>query len=229
MEIKIEENTSNLKNRTKFFNDFYLKMLVEICIDCHDVHGVLMFIRYMFYSFSLDEYDEQLSLVNIYYNESMEILTQIHLIFSEWKPFDKYNMGELRGAFLELFVYELLRSVYGLEHVYQESRIIIGDFKSYTLDFIVQLEDVFNMYECKFSVESFKRNHLNQLISIVNKYENCNLFVIFFQPYKKVYTIFDIIQESTSNEKFQKMLDKLTIITLDDFVKNNPFLNLEYI
>ena len=49
------------------------------------------------------------------------------------------------------------------------------------------------------------------------------------QPYKKVYTIFDIIQESTSNEKFQKMLDKLTIITLDDFVKNNPFLNLEYI
>ena len=43
---------------------------------------------------------------------------KVHEIFCEWKPFDKYDLGQLRGSFLEELTLELLKDVYDDELIF---------------------------------------------------------------------------------------------------------------
>lgn len=223
MLFHIEKNLNNFKNRNKYSNDIYLKKLVDLSMINHSVPGLNIFIRYMFYSLNEDEYTSQLYLMNNSYPTSMEELTKVYNIFIEWKPYEKYNMGEIRGVFLEFLTYAIIEKEFIDYDIYRESNVILSNYKSHTWDVIVDLINYLNLYECKFSFESFKRKHLDQIVALMNKLEGSNSFVVFFQYKQKILLILDTLQNDTSDEKFKVMLSKINIISLEDFINGTLF------
>lgn len=81
----------------------------------------------MFYLKSLTEYKEYLPLVLTVNENSIELVLKIYNIFIEWNAFEKYNLGELRGTFLEILTYNLLNKK-GKREIYKEVNIILDKY-----------------------------------------------------------------------------------------------------
>lgn len=62
------------------------------------------------YFFITDEngYTKQYYLMKIRYYDQIENCEMVYKLFMKWKPYEKYDMGECRGTFLELLSYKLL-------------------------------------------------------------------------------------------------------------------------
>ncbi len=148
---------------------------------------------------------------------------KVHEIFCEWKPFDKYDLGQLRGSFLEELTLELLKDVYDDELIFQESKIILGDFQSHFWDVIVIVDDWVDAYECKFSSYSVNRGQLDDMVGLRNNLESSMIFLVVFQPKGAVIEILNTLKGNTSAEVYEKYLDKINIISLEDFSRGNPF------
>lgn len=50
----------------------------------------------------MKDYDNQFYLFNMTYPDSISEIGQIYKLFIIWLPFEKYDLGELRGNFLDL-------------------------------------------------------------------------------------------------------------------------------
>lgn len=224
MDITILENTANIKTKEKFQKDYYLNKLIDYTIQYSKSPGVNTFINVMFYVKKIKDYDNQFYMFNMTYPESIEEINQIYILFNNWKPFELYNLGELRGNFLELLSYKLINNEFEGYDIYRESKIKIQDYISHTWDIIIE-NHIMYLFECKFSQESIKRNHLDQMVGLMNKLDDMrySTFLVFYSPSEKVYNRLKNLQLNTKTEKFEEIMNKFNIITLNEFNKGNPF------
>lgn len=221
--MEIVFNRNNINNRRKFYNDVYLNRLVDLSIANYNISGLNIFIRYMFYSYNALDYEEMLSSFNLMYNESISCLFEVYGLFLQWNAYEKYNLGEVRGAFLELLTFKLLKNIHDNSNIHRESYVKLDDYRSHSWDIIVEIDDILELYECKFSFESLKRGQLNQIFGSINNL-NANVFLIFYQLKRKLTDNIEIWRENTSKDKFDYLINSVNIITLEDFSDGNPFL-----
>ena len=148
---------------------------------------------------------------------------EVYGLFLQWNAYEKYNLGEVRGAFLELLTFKLLKNIHDNSNIHRESYVKLDDYRSHSWDIIVEIDDILELYECKFSFESLKRGQLNQIFGSINNL-NANVFLIFYQLKRKLTDNIEIWRENTSKDKFDYLINSVNIITLEDFSDGNPFL-----
>ena len=223
--IIIEENNNNLKSKEKFEKDYYLNKLINYAISYASVSGLNTFINVMFYLKNMKDYDNQFYLFNMAYPDSICEIEQIYRLFITWLPFEKYDLGELRGNFLELLSYNILNKQYAECSIYKESRVCIVDYISHTWDIIVDDDELY-LYECKFSYQSLRRKHIDQMIALMNKLNDLNhkVILVFYTPREKINRRLKYLQFNTKEKRYAGMINRFNIIDLDDFGRENPFL-----
>lgn len=223
MKINIRTDKNNLKNNNALFNDYYLNELVIFYINTENRTNISTFIRSIFYLDLNEEYYETyLDFSALYPMESDKFLF-IYNLFNEWNPSEKYSMHRWRGIFLELLTYTLLKQVYSEEEINRESLVTIDKFRTNPIDFIVQNDNKYQCYECKFSSHSIKKNQIDLLLGLKNKSNSFTIYLVLFELQRNT------IQNITSKHELRYLSDKINsndinLVTLDDFRRDNPFI-----
>lgn len=213
---EIKENINNPKSKKRFYKDKYLNELINIIINYNGSFKLHHLVRDMFYVKSLEEYETILTKYLIIHTTYHKIIFEIYNLFTNWLPFEIYNLGELRGNYLEMLSYNYLQQHHD-EKIYKESNIIINDYTSHTWDLIVELNNL-HLYECKYSARLLKRNHINQMIGLNNKLPKSELFLVFYDIKEMVDFNIRKLREDTRKEKFDEIISTFTSITLDNFI-----------
>lgn len=195
--------------------------LVDLFINLSDRTYVATFIRSMFYLESDDEYYETYLDYSSVFKFQTEDFLKVYNIFHEWDTLKNYPISRWKGLFLELLTYKLLIKTRDNIQIKRESEIIIKDFRTNPIDFTVKIKREYHCYECKFSSQVIKKNQIDNLLGITN-YSHFKAYLILFEPMVDV-------KYKISNSQLNYMLndknkDKITLITLENFSDNNPFL-----
>ena len=214
----IIENKNNIKSKERFYKDSYLNQLIGIVVNYKGSFKIHNLVRDLFYLKTMDEYEELLTKYLRIYELHHEIIYRIYNLFTNWLPFEIYNLGQLRGNYLELLSYKYLKQSYPSLKIHMESNILVNDFKSHTWDLIVELPELLQLYECKFSPNSIKRHHINQMIALKNKLPNSSLFLVFYDINEWVTFNIKKLREDTQKDKYDDIIDNFTFITLDKFI-----------
>lgn len=226
-------NKNNINSKSKFKEDYYFEIITKLLINEIDNPYIHNNIKRLFNFTSVEQY-EKLSANLIKLMDSTtykEHYPNIFLcnIFKIWKPYEKYNLGECKGYFFELFTYKLLNRLYNENKLYLETSFKIGNYYSHTWDIILKILNVYYCYECKFSLKYFKRKHLNQMLSLKNNLNNSNLYLVTYHSLPLAKDCFERIKENTSKDKYENMLNQINLVTLDDFCRGNSFVYKEMI
>ena len=144
----------------------------------------------------------------------------IYNIFLEWNPYEKHDMGLIRGIFLEKLTHHLLKKIYPNEKIYYESKIIIENYKSHDIDFIMKIKNILKVYESKFSTKALKRHQLDNFGDLLDKYTYTEIFLVFFERKKEVQKTMNKYVRNTKRKNTIKLLKNINLITLENFIKN---------
>lgn len=144
MNICLENNSNIIKSKNRFFNEVYMNKLVDLIVE-EDYSFLLPFIRSYFFIVEEVKYEKYYNMMKVRFPNQHYKCKVIFDLFKNWKPFEHYNMGGCRGAFLELLTFRLLGNKYSEDNIYRESKIIIGDYHSRTWDSIYYYENTFKL------------------------------------------------------------------------------------
>ncbi|RAP49024.1 MAG: hypothetical protein BZ136_04090 [Methanosphaera sp. rholeuAM74] len=178
----------------------------------------------MFYLDSSEEYYETyLDFSNLFPFKKNELLS-IYTLFKELKIHMTQPIQIYWGIFLEVLTNEFLKLVFDEKDIKREIEIIIDNFKTNPIDFVVKVNNTYKCYECKFSSNTLKKNQTNHLLWLKNKTKNIIPHLVIFEPKQ------DIIHKIENNTGLkhlvnEKNLGKIRYITIEDFSRNNPFKN----
>lgn len=112
-------------------------------------------------------------------------LQYIHNLFSKWKPYEKYNLANCRGAFLEELSYTMLKEKNPTANIHTETQIILENYQSHYWDILI-INDIIKAYECKFSAYSIKRKHIDKMWEFKNKILNSKVYLIVYDNEKLI-------------------------------------------
>ena len=176
----------------------------------------------MLYCEDNEEYKFLFTNFIIGYKEYQDQLIDLFDLFYKWNPFEKYQLSQLRGIYLELIVYQLLKEKYPKDLIYQECYIKIGSYNSHTWDILINLDDYPKFYECKFTPHNLKRKHINEMIGLTKILPTSLIFLVSLKLRKRILDKLFTLKESHETN-FTEKLEKINLITIEDFNKNNPF------
>lgn len=216
---KLLINQKNIKNKEKYFKDPYLNEITDLCINYSQNIHILNYIRLMLYFKNNEQYDKELSKAVIALSSYYKEIILINDLFKKWQPFNKYDMGQLRGIFLELLIFKILKNNYPENIIKQETKILLEDYQSYTWDFIVELTNHLDCYECKYSPYSIKRKHIDQIVAFSNKCQKSNIFLACFTSKDKITDSLILLKENTKIDKFKENLKIINIISIEEIQK----------
>lgn len=106
------------------------------------------------------------------------------------------------------------------EKIYCESKIIIDDYKSYDIDFVIKIKNILKVYESKFSTKALKRHQLDNFGDLLDKYTYTEIFLVFFERKKEVQETINEYIRNTKRKNTIKLLKNINLITLENFTKN---------
>ena len=81
------------------------------------------------------------------------------------------------------------------------------------------------LYECKFSSKTIKRSHLNIMFGLKNKIPQSEIYLTTFELKDIVMDDLNDFINDTNQIKFDNMLKTFNYISLEDYIKENPFDN----
>ncbi len=212
----IKENTNNIKSKKRFYEDKHLKQLTKLTLKYSNNIHLLNYIKNMLYYNNSDKYDESFSKITKALPNNYKEVMQINDLFKTWQPTNKYNMGELRGNFLEILYSKVLERKYSTNKIHKESNIIIEDYHSHTWDFIVELEKILKCYECKFSPSALQRKHINQMIGLYNKLDTSRPILVSFTNKTKIIDCIKLLRENTNPDKYHQNITHIQIISIEN-------------
>lgn len=120
--------------------------MINICSNLNLSLNDYLFIRECFYLCDQKEYENHFNDFKIL-NEDSCNAKKIYTLFKEWKSYSYYNLGLLRGNFLEILSYNLLNSHFKTDVKYRESKIFLDNYYSHTWDIIIRVEELYYLYE----------------------------------------------------------------------------------
>ena len=146
----------------------------------------------MFYLDSLEEYYETFLDYSNIFHENADNFFQVYNIFKEWKPYCS-NLSNIRGIFLELLSHKFLEKIYSDEKIYLESKIILDDYETYYLDFVINQNFIYECFECKFSSHSIKKRQIDSLLGLKNK---SNISIVYYLLFKNFFSFCEKMNNS---------------------------------
>lgn len=219
MEIEIKENHKAIQSKENITHNQHLNTLIQTFTSSKHQKELTTIIRYLLYYKSIDECKNLYKFMKLRYPEIDDAFT-IHNIFLEWNPYEKHDMGLIRGIFLEKLTHHFLKKIYPNEKIYCESKIIIDNYKSYDIDFVIKIKNILKVYESKFSTKALKRHQLDNFGDLLDKYTYTEIFLVFFERKKEVQETINEYIRNTKRKNTIKLLKNINLITLENFTKN---------
>lgn len=125
------------------------------------------------------------------------------------------NFGNMKGPFLELLIYKLIKEYCSNDNVYKECKVtyINDDEKNHPYD-IITVNNVIKFIDIKFSCFHLKPAHLNYLIEYLNE-ENVEAYLISLDTFSKIENKIDLLnfQNKISDEECEYFKNNLYFIT----------------
>jgi len=156
---------------------------------------------------------EYLSRIKEYYLNK-GTLSDFHEFDEHVDKFLNKNIGNIKGAFLELLIYKLIRNYCSYNELYKECKVTYKDIKkSHPYDIII-LNDIVKFIEIKFSCYHLKPNNLIDLVEYLDK-ENIEAYLISLDSLSKILDQIDLLkfQNKISNEQCEYFKNKIYFIT----------------
>lgn len=125
------------------------------------------------------------------------------------------NIGNMKGAFLEVLIYKLIKNYCSNDKVYKECKVTYnnGVEKNHPYD-IITINNVIRFIDIKFSCNHLKPAHLNYLIEYINE-ENVEAYLISLDTFSKIENKLNWLnlQNKISDGECQKYKNNLYFIT----------------
>lgn len=131
------------------------------------------------------------------------------------------NIGNIKGAFLELLVYKLIKNYCSYDELYKECKVIYnnGDEKDHPYD-IIAIKNIINFIDIKFSCYHLKPVHLNDLVEYLDE-ENVEAYLISLDTFSKIVDQINLLnfQNKISEEECEYYKNNLNFITNHEIYK----------
>lgn len=124
------------------------------------------------------------------------------------------NIGNIKGAFLELLIYNLIKNYCPFDELYKECKVTYkGIEKSHPYD-IILLKNIVKFIEIKFSCYHLKPTNLLDLVEYLNK-ENVEAYLISLDSLSKILDQIDLLkfQNKISNEQCEYFKNNIHFLT----------------
>ena len=214
-----------MENRRKIHANKDIIRLVNIILNNEICISLIEDIKTLFYIQTMEKLDEIIKENSkLYSGNELEIINKIANCFKSLLN-SNLSLDNIRGGFLELLVYTFLNKMYPHNEIFEEVRILYGNFKSnLTFDIVLNFNnDQYNAYECKFSPRYIKRKHIDNLSSL-RRLKNIFPYLVVFENILKVKYEMGKLRNDTKRNEFNQILKDFEIISLEDF-KNGYFYN----
>ena len=96
------------------------------------------------------------------------------------------NIGNMKGTFLELLIYKLIKEYCSYDEIYKECKVTYNntDEKNHPYDVITQ-NNIIKFMDIKFSCHHLKPAHLNDLVEYIDE-ENVESYLISLDAFSKI-------------------------------------------
>ncbi len=124
------------------------------------------------------------------------------------------NIGNIKGAFLELLIYNLIKNYCPFDELYKECKVTYkGIEKSHPYD-IILLKNIVKFIEIKFSCYHLKPTNLLDLVEYLDK-ENVEAYLISLDSLSKILDQIDLLkfQNKISNEQCEYFKNNIHFLT----------------
>ena len=140
----------------------------------------------------------------------------------DFQEFDEYvdkflnkNIGNMKGAFLELLIYKLIKTYCAYNELYKECKVTYnnGVEKSHPYD-LITLNDVVKFMDIKFSCYHLKPANLFDLVEYLGE-ENVEAYLISLDSFSKIQDQLNLLkfQNKISDDEYKYFKDNLRFIT----------------
>lgn len=124
------------------------------------------------------------------------------------------NIGNMKGAFLELLIYKLIKNYCSYDELYRECKVTYnGVEKSHPYD-IITLNDMIKFMDIKFSCYHLKPVHLTDLVEYLDE-DNVEAYLISLDSFSKIIDQINLLnfQNKISDDECEYFKNKLQFIT----------------
>lgn len=164
---------------------------------------------------------EYLSKIKEYYINK-GALFDFHEFDEHVDEFLSKNIGNIKGAFLEVLVYNLIRKYCLYNKLYKECKVTYnnGDEKNHPYD-IISISNIIKFIDIKFSCYHLKPVHLNDLVEYLDE-ENVEAYLISLDTFSKIVDQINLLnfQNKISEEECEYYKNNLNFITNRDIYKS---------
>lgn len=125
------------------------------------------------------------------------------------------NIGNMKGTFLELLIYKLIKEYCSYDEIYKECKVTYNnaDENNHPYDVITQ-NNIIKFMDIKFSCHHLKPSHLNDLVEYLDE-ENVESYLISLDTFSKIENKINFLKfkNEISEEKCEFFKNNLHFIT----------------
>ena len=164
---------------------------------------------------------EYLSKIKEYYlNKGMEF--DVKEFDENVDNFLSKNIGNMKGTFLELLIYKLIKEYCSYDEIYKECKVTYNNTpeKNHPYDVITQ-NNIIKFMDIKFSCHHLKPSHLNDLVEYLDE-ENVEAYLISLDTFSKIENKINFLKfkNEISEEKCEYFKNNLYFITNREIYKS---------
>lgn len=125
------------------------------------------------------------------------------------------NIGNMKGTFLELLIYKLIKEYCSYDELYKECKVTYNntDEKNHPYDVITQ-NNIIKFMDVKFSCHHLKPSHLNDLVEYLDE-DNVESYLISLDTFSKIENKINFlkVKNEISEEEYEYFKNNLQFIT----------------
>ena len=124
------------------------------------------------------------------------------------------NFGNMKGAFLEILIYKLIKEYCSYDEIYKECKVTFNNVeKNHPYDIITK-NNIIRFMDIKFSCHHLKPKHLTDLVEYLDE-ENIESYLISLDTFSKIENKLNFLkfQNKISNEEYEYFKNNLHFIT----------------
>ena len=195
-----------------FHNDDSIKYLSNLAFNSRE--DILLDIIVAFFEMTNEnDRKEYLSRIKDYYI-TKGLIFDVQEFDENVTNFLSKNIGNMKGAFLELLIYKLIKSYCLHDEIYMECKVISnGVEKNHPYD-IITVNDIIKFMDIKFSCYHLKQIHLTYLTEYLQE-DNVEAYLISLDSFSKIIDQINLLnfQNKISDDECEFFKNKLQFIT----------------
>lgn len=206
-------NFKQLTNQNSIHNDESIQYFSNLAFNSNE--NILLDIIIDTLQLDNEEYRRQyLFEIKEYYHNKGVVFDDIEFEH-QVDNFLSNNIGNVKGAFLEVLIYKLIQSYCNHDGLYKEC--IISNYNNHPYDIVTVINDIVHLIDIKFSCHHLKKIHLDYLLEYVNE-NNFKSYLLSLDSFSKINDKLHYIQyeNNISDNDFHFIMTNITFISNSD-------------